>query len=97
MEKILQDNGYKAYNAECPWEYYKTLYQKCIMDKEGNKLYYINFYMYEKTFEVHLQFEIELCAINISLFAFDKDVKLKDIEKKVHEIWESFGCPAYEG
>lgn len=95
MEKELQDNGYKAYRADSPWEYYETLYQKCIRDEYDNKQYYINFYKYEKTFEVHLQFELELCAINISLFAFNKDVTLKDIEKQAHEIWESLGCPMY--
>ena len=39
--EILEANGYKKYSGYIS-EYFKSLYQKCIRDENGNKKYYID-------------------------------------------------------
>lgn len=102
IEKILENSGYKRYNDNFRNAY--CLYQKRIEDAKGIK-YFINYYLYrdEKdniTFEVDLQFELDDCVMNITLFNFKIEELIypvvEAIEAKVEDIWQKLGVKYYE-
>ena len=102
IEKILENSGYKRYDDI--WRHAYCLYQKKITDKKGIK-YFINYYLYrdEKqniTFEVDLQFELDDCVMNITLFNFKIEELIypvvEAIEAKVEDIWQKLGAKYYE-
>ena len=102
IEKILENSGYKRY--EDIWRHAYCLYQKKITDKKGIK-YFINYYLYrdEKqniTFEVDLQFELDDCVMNITLFNFKIEELIypavEAIEAKVEDIWQKLGAKYYD-
>lgn len=102
IEKILENSGYKRYDDVFRSAY--CLYQKRIEDAKGIK-YFINYYLYrdEKdniTFEVDLQFELDDCVMNITLFNFKIEELIypvvEAIEAKVEDIWQKLGVKYYE-
>ena len=102
IEKILENSGYKRYEDYLRHAY--CLYQKKITDEKGIK-YFINYYLYrdEKqniTFEVDLQFELDDCVMNITLFNFKIEELIypavEAIEAKVEDIWQKLGVKYYE-
>ena len=102
IEKILENSGYKRY--EDIWRHAYCLYQKKITDSKGIR-YFINYYLYrdEKqniTFEVDLQFELDDCVMNITLFNFKIEELIypvaEAIEAKVEDIWQKLGAKYYE-
>ena len=102
IEKILENSGYKKY--EDIWRHAYCLYQKKITDEKGIK-YFINYYLYrdEKqniTFELDLQFELDDCVMNITLFNFKIEELIypvaEAIEAKVEDIWQKLGAKYYE-
>ena len=102
IEKILENSGYKRYEDYLRRAY--CLYQKKITDSKGIR-YFINYYLYrdEKqniTFEVDLQFELDDCVMNITLFNFKIEELIypvvEAIEAKVEDIWQKLGVKYYE-
>ena len=102
IEKILENSGYKRYEDYLRRAY--CLYQKKITDSKGIR-YFINYYLYrdEKqniTFEVDLQFELDDCVMNITLFNFKIEELIypvaEAIEAKVEDIWQKLGAKYYE-
>lgn len=102
IEKILENGGYKRYDDVFRSAY--CLYQKRIEDEKGIK-YFINYYLYrdEKqkiTFEVDLQFELDDCVMNITLFNFKIEELIypvvEAIESKVEDIWKKLSAKYYE-
>ena len=102
IEKILENSGYKRYEDYLRRAY--CLYQKKITDSKGIR-YFINYYLYrdEKqniTFEVDLQFELDDCVMNITLFNFKIEELIYPvavaIEAKVEDIWQKLGAKYYE-
>ena len=102
IEKILENSGYKRYKDYLRHAY--CLYQKRITDSKGIK-YFINYLLYrdEKeniTFEVDLQFELDDCTMNITLFNFKIEELIypavEAIEEKVEDVWQKLGAKYYE-
>lgn len=93
----LLKNGYKIFAEYTLMDFPRNFYQKKVTDGKGIK-YFINVYEYTETndFEIELQFIVNKFTINITIFNFDKEMTLEDIEKEIEKIWINNGSPYYE-
>lgn len=99
IEEQLIANGYKKHEVDRRFnEFAKCMYQKKIKNDNNDTRYFIDFYIYESAYEVALQFEARdgNYTINITLFAFDRDMTVQEVEEEVYKIWFNLDCKYYE-
>lgn len=98
--EILLENGYREWEPKILHETASSMYQKRFRNDKGQTMYFITIYEYqhevEPNYEVELQFEQNNYVMNITLFAFENNMTLQDIEREVYAIWHGLNCKYYE-
>lgn len=100
----LAQKGYKKFDDKL----YKSLesWQKKVKDETGVK-YFITFLVYnhyqqighgpnEDRWEVKLQFSLPISTMNITLFSFNKNKSIDDIETYIDDLFILLGAEYYE-
>ena len=105
-DETLLKSGYKEFEKPI-WvnEFVHKFYQKRIEDEKGTR-YFINVYTYyDETsgltdYEFRLQTESlaneNKCFCSVSLFGFDCEVTITDVETKIEVLWNALGGIYYE-